>query len=785
MNSKSLKIPFIVGAILILSGPVLNAPMESDQSLVVSSTVPSLPNVSGKENKPIESVPQIYQMRVRSEIGNRFAHTTVTSRVRNYASEPREAVFSLILPESAFISGFIMEIDGKNYTALVKEKEEAQRDYEQAISSGLGAGHVAVTARDSNRFTVSVNIEREAKAAFYLTYEQLLKRQDGHYEQIINIHPAQPVKDLHVEVLIAESRKLVDLKAPPLRTGNKIGTDKVELDPRADITIVNDTSAIVTFTPNVERQKQFAHLLGTKEENGLSGQFVVQYDVERDPTGGEVLIRDGYFVHFFAPTELAPLPKQVVFVLDTSGSMSGQKIEQMKQAMHNILDQLNEQDTLSLVEFNSYTKVWDIDNAEKSVWYPYTDVPYYCSNEYQNLRVLKMAKFPRAYPANAKNIKNAKLAISAFKAGGSTGIFGALQVALRLVEIERVVPHVNDTTKRQPLVMFLTDGQPTDMSTNSIITGITEFNTYTKRSPIFALSFGDDVDKEFLQKLAGQNAGFSRHIYDEADASLQLEGFYRQISSPLLSDVTCKYEPSTTSLTNSNFPIHFGGSEIVIAGFCGTEAPPLPVVHGVGTQGSISLEPTVTSSVSNTERLWAYLSIKQLLEKEGASDGVYGANLKQQALDLALKYNFVTPVSSLVVVKPNGTEEVGANEGDRIDIDKLEPTTLPPPRTTPFCFIPTVPTDELDTILGSLPWLGILLEDNQFVVTPKGNFKLGLNETISDMTPCPKTPLGQEGYCALLHECPHAHSALETSLNFFDHFCILKNEFAGVCCPLS
>lgn len=781
MGSKSLKMPFLVGVILILTGPVLNAPMEADQSLVVSSTVPSVPNVFGKENKPIESVPQIYQMHVRSQIGNRFAHTTVTSRVRNHASEAREAVFSLILPESAFISGFIMEIDGKNYTALVKEKEEAKRDYEQAISSGLGAAHVAVTARDSNRFTVSVNIEREVKAAFYLTYEQLLKRQDGHYEQIINIHPRQPVKDLHVEVLIAESRKLVDLKAPPLRTGNEIVTARAELDPRADITIVNDTSGIVTFTPNVERQKQLAHLLGTKEENGLSGQFVVQYDVERDPTGGEVLIQNGYFVHFFAPTELEPLPKQVVFVLDTSGSMSGQKIEQMKQAMHNILDQLKEHDTLSLVEFNSYAKVWDIDNPERSVWYPYTDVPYYCSDTYRNLKLLKMAKFPRAYPANAKNIKNAKFAISAFKPEGATGIFGALQVALRLVEIESVVPHINGTIKRQPLVMLLTDGQPTDMSTYSIITGITEFNTNTKRSPIFALSFGDDVDKEFLQKLAVHNSGFSRHIYDEADASLQLEGFYRQISSPLLSDVTFKYEPSITSLTNTNFPIHFGGSEIVIAGFSGTEAP-LPVIHGVGTQDSISFKPTVTSSASNTERLWAYLSIKQLLEK---SDGIYDATLKQHALDLALKYKFVTPVSSLVVVKSNGTSEVNANKGDRIGTDKLEPTTLPPPRTTPFCFIPTVSTDELDTILGSLPWLGILLEDNQFVVTPKGNFKLGLNETIADMTPCPKTPLGQEGYCALLHECPHAHSALETSLNFFDHFCILKNEFAGVCCPLS
>ena len=426
-----------------LIAPILTAPTDDDQSLVVSSTtVPSLP--TEKEGKPVDktpTVPQIYQMNVKSNISNRYAHTTVTSKVRNYADKAQEAVFSIVLPESAFISEFIMEVDGKNYTAYVKEKEEAKRDYDQAVASGIGAAHVAVSARDSNRFTVSVNIQPEAKAAFYLSYEQLLNRQDGHYEQVINIHPGQFVKDLNVEVLIAESRKIIDLKAPPLRSGNEIGSDKAELDPRADINIVNETAAIITFSPNLERQKELAHGLGENEENGLSGQFVVQYDVERDPNGGEVLIQDGYFVHFFAPTDLKPLPKQVIFVLDTSGSMWGQKIEQLKQAMTNILDQLNEEDSLNLVEFNSNTKVWNIDNPADSVWYPHANSFYYYNPEVereQKVVTLENATFPRAYPANADNIKKAKDAIAALKSDGSTSMYGALQVALRLVELERI-----------------------------------------------------------------------------------------------------------------------------------------------------------------------------------------------------------------------------------------------------------------------------------------------------------------------------------------------------------
>ncbi|KAB0797974.1 hypothetical protein PPYR_08967 [Photinus pyralis] len=802
------KILLLFGFFLVPS--VLTAPTEDGaQSLVVSSTAPSNPKESEGEGKPIETVPevpQIYQMHVKSNIGNRYALTTVTSRVRNFGNKAQEAVFSVVLPESGFISGFIMEINGKNYTAYVKEKEEAKRDYDQAVASGLGAAHVAASARDSNRFTVSANVEPQAKAAFYLTYEQLLKRQDGHYEQVINIHPGQPVKDLSVEVLISESRKIVDLKAPPLRSGNEIGTDKPELDPRADITIHNDTAAIVTFSPNLERQKELAHVLGTKEEQGLSGQFVVQYDVERDPSGGEVLVQDGYFVHFFAPSDLKPLPKQVVFVLDTSGSMWGQKIEQLKRAMLNILDQLNEHDTLNLVEFNSNTKVWNIDDPEKSVWYPRKNSFYYYNEQpdtKETIEILEGAKFPRAYAANADNIKKAKDAISAIKSDGSTSMFGALQVALRLVELERTQPSGSDTIKRQPIVIFLTDGQPTDLLPDEIITQITELNSEAKRSPIFALSFGGGADKQFLQKLAIRNSGFSRHIYDDADASLQLEGFYRQITSPLLSDVTFKYAPTTTSLTKAKFPIYFGGSEIVVAGFCGTETP-IPMIDGTGVAGEVSFKPAVFENISNMERLWAYMTIKQLLEKKEASDGDK-QNLTKQALDLALKYNFVTPVSSLVVVKPNDTSAVDTEEATQASrfpgagsygtgfsalaiapafedlqvVNKVQTIAF---TTNVPIYASSTPRSPLEILLDVLPWLNAILE-NESIQTPKGNFKLGVNETITDIIPCPKTPMDKEGHCTLLHECPQVHAELQTSTKFFDHFCILKNEFAGVCCP--
>lgn len=91
----------------------------------------------------------------------------------------------------------------------------------------------------------------------------------------------------------------------------------------------------------------------------------------------------------------------------------------------------------------------------------------------------------------------------------------------------------------------------------------------THNVPIFSLSFGDGADKDLLQKLSLRNNGFSRHIYEAADASLQLQDFYKHISSPVLRNVTFKYVDDIKEVSDTTFPIIFEGSEIVVVGQIG------------------------------------------------------------------------------------------------------------------------------------------------------------------------------------------------------------------------
>lgn len=182
-----------------------------------------------------------------------------------------------------------------------------------------------------------------------------------------------------------------------------------------------------------------------------------------------------------------------------------------------------------------------------------------------------------------------------------------------------------------------------------------------KQIPIFSLSFGVGADQSFLRKLSLQNYAFSRHIYEGADASIQLENFYKRVSSPLLKNVHFKYTQDVEELTKTQFPIFFRGDEYVVTGKI-NHFGELPQVEAWGIRGPIILKPQIKEATGELERLWAYLTIKQLLDdKETAKNKT---DYEKKALDLALKYSFVTPVSSLVVVKPNDTKPVDTIAAD-------------------------------------------------------------------------------------------------------------------------
>lgn len=608
--------------------------------------------------------PEMYSLRVESQIKSRYARTVVSSRLANPANKSQEVFFSVILPETAFISGFLMEVDGKVYEAYVREKEEAKQEYEQAVISGQAAAHVALSARDSNRFTVSVNVEPQKKVTFNLTYEELLTRKLGLYNHVINLQPGQEVQDLQVRVLISESRNVTILQVPEVRSGNEIDPDQdKKVNSLAKIERPSSTEAQIWFSPSVEEQRELMKKLADKKEQaGLSGQFVVQYDVDRDPQAGEVLVNEGYFVHFFAPTNLKPLHKHVVFVLDVSGSMDGRKIEQLKEAMQKILDDLNDGDYFNIIEFSYSVTVWNLDSTSQSaVFSPY--------KAYGDSADPHLGHTP-AFPATEEYKVKAKDIIKKMRAGGGTNIDDTLRTAIRVAHDG--LQNITIKEKPEPIIVFLTDGEPTvgEVQPNKIQATVKELN-FGPEASIFSLALGDDADLGFLNRLSLRNSGFARKIYEASDTALQLRDFYRQVASPLLANVTFSYQPEHVeeqSVTQRTFPMLFSGGELIVAGKLKEHVLPdllFGNVIGSSLDGSSVFSSSGVAKASSLERLWAYLTIQQLMEKhdlqgEDDANSTESKDSKKKALELALKYSFVTPVTSLVVVKPNSTRTVGS-----------------------------------------------------------------------------------------------------------------------------
>ncbi|KAF2899118.1 hypothetical protein ILUMI_07057 [Ignelater luminosus] len=753
---------------------------------------------------------QIYQMNIISDIRHRFARTIIITKIKNSRNSSKEIKFRAILPDTAFITSFVMKIGDKNYTAYLKDTEEAKLIYKQALDQSTAAGTIELDVRDSRNFFISVNLEQRSEAVFYLTYEELLQRKNGFYEHILNLCADQPVANLQVQVNIVETKKITQLKVPPLRLGSGIEKEDTKLNPNAKIKITKDTSALVKFNLNTKFQRM---LQKRNRIKGLLGQVVMQYDIERNTDNGEIIMKNGYFVHFFSPTKLDPIPKHVVFVLESA------TVNLWKEAMIKIMDYLHNFDVFSLVQIKSNAKVIDINDDNSSVRYPFKSKNYKSRKENIDLEEYL---FPKAYLANPDNTRKSKSAILNIKKDDTydVDIYNALKVGLYLVELERKEKRKDNIT-RQPLMLLLSAGLHTgsSISTDGIVYEITKFNGGLRRTPIITLSFGKLANKSFLQQLALRNFGFSKQIYDATDdVSLQIEDFYKQISSPLLVQITFNYHSYATNLTKIEHPIYFNGSELIVCGSCRQSLLCVPKysVCGRGEMNGVCLrlqgesikqsqQEQELESIVNIERLWAFLKISQSLEEEQIMDDKGREEIRKKIVDLALKYSFVTPYTSLVVVKPNRKKTVYSI--DKVNLYEEEKGRKTRPRETPLhkkgpVFlkktllspythswksasenIGEIEKIQPFNVVESLPWLETILKNDTVLQLPTGNYQLGLNVTLKNGMACQRTPLNSTGHCSLLHACPRMYSYLESLYMYNMYFCVLQKKYAGVCCP--
>ncbi len=472
-------------------------------------------------------------------------------------------------------------------------------------------------------FTISVNVAADSEVKFTVIYLHQLERINDLYRYALSLRPKQLVSHMTTNIYLYEKQgfEFLEWKLPGQNTWQTVNN------------IVGLETHQITYSPSREQQSA----MGGQE--GVNGDILVYYDVIHQQDVGLIQADQGYFVHYFSPSNLTPLSKNIVFVIDISGSMGGRKIEQTRDAMLTILDQLHVGDMFKLVLFDNELEYWP-----------------------------KTADAMEMVTENREGVKEAKeYVIKSVKADGGTDINSGL---VKGCEILTRLEKQNGNN-----IVFLTDGQPTSGETDSKQIQINVKEACRGKTTIHSLGFGYNLNFMLIKKISwDNNNGYVQRIYEDVDATKQLQDFYKRISSPVLFDIDVKYDSNAidiNSITTNTFAQYFKGSELVITG---KTMPNIPEQFTVEVDALASGPKTFTQTVMRDnviinnrdlsedalsaiptefiEKLHVYMKIKELYRKEQIElDDNQKKLYHDEALALALEYSLVTPLTSLVIVQ--------------------------------------------------------------------------------------------------------------------------------------
>jgi len=659
---------------------------------------------------------EIKKFHVNSRIQLRYAITNVETQMQNKHSEAKEVFFDMYIPKEAFVSNFTMTIKGKTYLASVETKEKAQNIYNESTdTSGLIQTTSQPEFTDGKQVTFSAKLDPAEKVTFNLRYEELLQRSEqGKYHYEVNIQPKnQKIADFKIKVSINESLPLDGISVTRVKDKDEA---KFQAEDISKGNLIHDSK----YSPNIAFIEMRPN---DAKNNGKDWKFVVNYDVQRPDDGNDVQIGAGKFVHYFAPDKLPTMPKHVIFVIDISGSMSGRKLQQTKDAMTTMLDKMSEKniDNFNIILFDSNIEVWGRKKCE-------TDFPGF----------LEYNDGVTEPPCEEENDKDVSYSIEKnngdvgpaydfvldLNVRGSTNINDALLEAIKIAK--QVKQRGEIDIKTQQMIVFLTDGQPSAGETHGpkIKENVRKANAETN-IPIYGLALGDGADFNLIKDISDESNGFAERIYESGNSFEQLENFYSKISDPKLKDVSFEYIVNGNrivpeNLTSPTINQVFGSNEYSIVGTlpeseeineikvvmkakdqvgiveklitikpCILPVYPLPSPKPLPDQITplpilpkrcfpvIPPQPQPIWEQSPTEkfmeRLWAYKRINYLSDNDKTCskgidttiNDVLAENIpkaeeeeneepkknecEEEAIRLALKYNFVTDLTSLVI----------------------------------------------------------------------------------------------------------------------------------------
>jgi len=551
----------------------------------------------------------VKSVRVSSTITDGVAETTVEQTFYNSSGVEQEGTYLFPLPPGASVTSFTLRAGDRVLEGRMLDKEEARRLYESIVRRRRDPALLEYVG--GNLFRASV---------FPIP---------PHRERILTLK--------YAEVLPTEGT--VRKFTYPLSTG-RFSTKPIEVS-SVTVRLKTTTPLKTVYSPSHDvsvRRLDDRTATASWEGRGEfpDRDFTVYYSTSADDVGLSLLTyqsgdRDGYFMLIAAPRASVPkekiLPKQVVFVLDRTGSMqANNKMEQAKNALKFCLDNLNPHDRFNVITFNESADV----------------------------------QFKSLVPASRENVARAQKFIADLEASGGTNIDEALQTALT---------QIKGAEGTQKMIVFLTDGLPTVGETNveNILSNVKRLNegsplTHAARltseqakaaagvhARIFCFGVGYDVNVPFLDRLAEQSRADADYVRPEESVESIVAAFYSKVTSPILAQLSLAFDGvDAYDVYPKVLPDLFKGSQVIVSGRFRGDGPGTVrlVGYAQGQKASYRLERAFGENAARSAlvpRIWAARKIGYLLDQ-------VRLHQNQEVIDeivrLSKEYGIITPYTS-------------------------------------------------------------------------------------------------------------------------------------------
>lgn len=573
---------------------------------------------------------KIKSLEIQARLKDQVAQVQVSQTFVNTGTAQMEVQFVFPLPYDGAIDQLTLLVDGEELPAQLLPADKARARYEEivrkskdpALLEWLGNGLF-----QTNVFPVPPGKERTVS----LHYNQLLRKDQGVTDFLFPLSTArytsQPVEKLDIRVSIESTLPILNVYSP---THDVKVTDSGKKGSRVTLSLKDavPTSDFRLFY-DVNPKKVATSVLSYKPEGKEDGYFLLLTTPQ-------------------VPEREERVAKTVLFVVDKSGSMSGEKIEQAKGALKFVLNNLRPGDTFNIIAYDSSV---------------------------QSFRP-ELEKFTDETRQQALGF------VEGLYAGGGTNIHDALSTSLKQL-VDR---------KRPSYVIFLTDGLPTVGERNEAKIAAAAKALNEVRARILNFGVGYDVNSRLLDRLGRENFGASEYVRPSEDIEAHVSKVYSRISAPVLTDVELAFEmdergTSEGRVVNRVYPSGpfdlFAGEQVVLVGRYKTGGAAKVVLRGkVGDENhsydfaADLVKKSNDQSFAFVEKLWAMRRIGEIIDELD----LHGKNeeLTQELVSLSTKHGILTPYTSFLAdenTRPTelaGSREFRANAAETLRrLDRL------------------------------------------------------------------------------------------------------------------